>query len=246
MSEFQPFNQLKAAGFDVVTMHHAEAILSHDMPSAIEEIAKVLGSLTIPIEDIVRGGGGEADSTQWLRRQLDQLDWHKHEFIVTKVVDGTPTQSQSHLVDHVKRFGPCTFALEIEWNNKDPFYDRDLENFKRLHSEGAISVGGIVTRGKSMQESLRTAVEEFARARGIEAPDDLEEFYYPTPRQRKIYEKKAEALGSFAKGWADAFVSDKFGESTTHWRKLQERIDRRVGNPCPLVLIGIPASVIRH
>jgi Restriction endonuclease BglII len=32
-------------------------------------------------------------------------------------------------------------ALEIEWNNKDPFFDRDLENFKRLHAEGAISVG---------------------------------------------------------------------------------------------------------
>lgn len=41
-------------------------------------------------------------------------------------------------------------ALEIEWNNKDPFFDRDLENFKRLHAEGAISVGVLITRGASL------------------------------------------------------------------------------------------------
>ena len=165
---------------------------------------------------------------------------------MTKVVDGQQTQSESHLVDHVKKFGESTFALEIEWNNKDPFYDRDLENFKRLHSEGAISVGGIITRGKSMQDALRNLVEEFARDKKIESATQLEEFYHPTPRQRSIYDKRAASVGSFAKGWAEAFVSDKFGEATTHWRKLEERIHRRVGNPCPLVLIGVPASVIKR
>jgi hypothetical protein len=34
-------------------------------------------------------------------------------------------------------FLPGVLALEIEWNN--PFFDRDLENFKRLHANGAIS-----------------------------------------------------------------------------------------------------------
>jgi hypothetical protein len=149
-------------------------------------------------------------------------------------------------VDHVKRFGEAAFALEIEWNNKDPFFDRDLENFKRLHSEGAISVGGIITRGKSLQDSLRSRMEAFAVEQGIESADQLERFYHPTPRQRKIYEAKAARTGSFAAAWADAFVSDKFGEATTHWRKLEERIERRVGNPCPLVLIGLPATVIRR
>jgi hypothetical protein len=244
MNDIQPFEQLRAAGFDIVTMHHAAAILKHDMPAAISELVEVLTSFAIPIEDIVRGGGGEADSTQRLRKRLAALGWPNHEFVVTKVVDGQPTQSESHTVDHVKKFGESTFALEIEWNNKDPFYDRDLENFKRLHSEGAISVGGIITRGKSLQDSLRCSMEEFARRKKITSSTQLEDFYYPTPRQRRIYERKALAAGSFAKGWADAFVSDKFGEATTHWRKLEERIHRRVGNPCPLVLIGIPASVV--
>jgi hypothetical protein len=51
-------------------------------------------------------------------------------------------------------------------------------------------------------------------------------------------------MGSFPKGWAHAFVSDKFGEATTHWRKLEDRVKRGVGNPCPLLLIGIPKSVV--
>jgi hypothetical protein len=40
------------------------------------------------------------------------------------------------------------------------------------------------------------------------------------------------------------FVADKFGEATTHWRKLQDRIRRGVGNPCPLVLIGLSDQVL--
>ena len=49
---------------------------------------------------------------------------------------------------------PACWRLEIEWNNKDPFFDRDLENFQRLHALGAISLGVLVTRGASLQAAL--------------------------------------------------------------------------------------------
>jgi hypothetical protein len=42
----------------------------------------------------------------------------------------------------------------MEWNNKDPFYDRDLINFQALHHEGAIAVGVIVTRGPALQSLI--------------------------------------------------------------------------------------------
>jgi len=29
-----------------------------------------------------------------------------------------------------------------------------------------------------------------------------------------------------------------------HWRKLEDRVRRGVGNPCPLLLIGLPASIV--
>jgi hypothetical protein len=49
---------------------------------------------------------------------------------------------------------------------------------------------------------------------------------------------------SFRESFVDKFVSDKFGEATTHWRKLEDRVHRGVGNPCPLLLIGLPSSIV--
>ncbi|MFW6258285.1 MAG: BglII/BstYI family type II restriction endonuclease, partial [Halochromatium sp.] len=130
------------------------------------------------------------------------------------------------------------------WNNKDPFFDRDLENFKRLHTDGVISIGGIITRGSSLQNSLRQKIAEFARTREISSLSHLSKYYNPTRRQLANIEKAVRATGSFDEGWARAFVSDKFGEATTHWRKMEDRVRRGVGNPCPLLLIGISHSVV--
>lgn len=47
-----------------------------------------------------------------------------------------------------------------------------------------------------------------------------------------------------ADAWTDNFVANKFGQATTHWAKLMDRVERRVGNPCPLLLIGLPAAMI--
>ncbi|MCR4315472.1 MAG: restriction endonuclease [Planctomycetes bacterium] len=239
------FDELKKRGFQIETLHHAEAILLHDMGSAVEEIEKALLTIKIPVEELILGGGGEGEMTQRLRLELSDLGWRKHKFEIKKIVDGKEKESQSHEIDHVKEFDSGTFALEIEWNNKDPFYDRDLENFKRLHADGVISVGSIITRGSSLQDSLREFIEKFALSRKVLKADDLKKFYVPTPRQLKLIEKKAKSMGSFVAGWAHVFVSDKFGESTTHWRKLEERVRRGVGNPCPLLLIGIPSEVVK-
>lgn len=37
-------------------------------------------------------------------------------------------------------------AVEIEWNNKTEFYDRDLNNFRLLFELRVVDVGVIVTR----------------------------------------------------------------------------------------------------
>lgn len=237
--------ELRDRGFDVMVLHHAEAILVHDLPQAMEELAESLRDVRIPIEELLRGGGGEGQFTQRLRHSLSDIHgWKKHRFEIRKTVDGEEKELVSHEIDHVKRFEGGTFALEIEWNNKDPFFDRDLENFKRLHAEGAISIGAIITRGRSLQDSLCGLVEEFARRHGIRSPEKLMSFYSPTARQLGIIERSAESQGSFERGWAHAFVADKFGQATTHWRKLEERVRRGVGNPCPLLLIGIPDHVV--
>ena len=148
-------------------------------------------------------------------------------------------------MDHIARFPAGVVALEIEWNNKDPFFDRDLENYKRLHADGAISVGILITRGVSLQDKMRDLVLRFATERNINGPADLERIgLSPTRRQLAEYTRRTRGETIFARAWAAAFVQDKFGAGTTHWRKLEDRVKRGVGNPCPLLLIGLPASLV--
>lgn len=244
-----PFKTLEAKGFDVLFLAHAKSILSGEFPQAMVEIAQVLDRTTLPITEIIGSGGGETRFTQRLRKSLAEKGWKKHVFEIGKTIDGVQRESTSHEVDHVKNYaGIGSLAMEIEWNNKDPFYDRDLENFKRLHAEGAISVGVIVTRGKSLQDSLWTAVHRFAIERGITSIDKLtENGIIPTPKQRANILKRTNRDKdpvAFADAWTDNFVSNKFGQATTHWEKLIHRVERGVGNPCPLLLIGLPASML--
>lgn len=244
-----PFEVLEARGFQVEFRSHALGILKHDFPDAAAELVQALSCATIPIEEIIAGGGGEAKGTQRLRRALTALGWVKTKFKVEKLINGVRSQSQSHEVDHVKTFGDAgRVALEIEWNNKDPFYDRDLENFKRLHADGAISVGVVVTRGRSLHENMRNLVRRFIDERQIQTVEELAEWgYEPTKAQRKGISSRMARIRNpmtFREAFTDKFVADKFGEATTHWKKLEVRLDRGVGNPCPLILIGLPDGIV--
>lgn len=242
------FEQLKAKGFEIEFKSHAEAILGVDFPEVAEQLESVLLSSTIPIEEIIGSGGGETKGTQRLRNALAAHGWRKHNFVVQRIIDGVQREAQSHEIDHVKSFDAGTIALEIEWNNKDPFFDRDLENFKRLHADGAISLGVIVTRGASLQDSILSLVRKFADEHSINSHDDMERIgLNPTRRQINDVIKRVTREKNpipFRDAWADQFTSDKFGTATTHWSKLQDRVQRGVGNPCPLVLIGLPKNIV--
>ena len=244
-----PFDALQSKGFEIRFLSHARSILTGDFPQALFELGTALNAIDLPITEIIGSGGGETRFTQRLRRALAAMGWRKHVFEIKKTIDGVPRESTSHEIDHVKRYeGVGVVALEIEWNNKDPFFDRDLENFKRLHAEGAISVGILITRGASLQAALREAVHRFARDRRIGSYDDLAaNGYVPTPKQRANVLRRVQRLTdpmAFADAWTDNFVSNKFGQATTDWAKLLHRVERGVGNPCPLLLIGLPASMI--
>lgn len=239
------FDALAAAGFEVKCTSHAEAILLHDFPDLIGEIETALLALQLPMSEIIGGGGGEAKMTQRLRRALAELGWPKHNFVVTKTVDGVPKESTSHEIDHVRRAEQGTAAFEIEWNNKDPFFDRDLENFKRLHAEGAVSIGGIITRGSAMQREMFDRVLDFGQRQNLNSYDDLLRLdLNPSRPQKSQIDRQVVAGRAFVEAWASKFVSDKFGMATTHWSKLMDRVARGVGNPCPLILIGLPPTII--
>jgi len=244
--------RLQEIGFDIVWLSHAEAIFKHDFGNALVELSEALSELTLPISEIVGSGGGETKFTPRLRRRLSDLGWPKHNFRIEKVIDGASRESTSHEVDHVRRFESpaAAIACEIEWNTKDTFYDRDLQNFKRLHTEGAISAGVIITRGRTLQSALEDSLRRFVSDRGIDSFDALaRNGVVPTPKQRQAIEARtvrAREPIRFGEAWAQNFMSNKYGAATTHWDKLMERVARGVANPCPLLLIGLPATMIVH
>ena len=63
--------------------------------------------------------------------------WEEKKWDTRIVIDGKGSSSPTHSVDYYKN----NIAIELEWNNKDPFYDRDLNNFRLLHQLDVISVG---------------------------------------------------------------------------------------------------------
>jgi len=243
-----PLAKLRSAGFEIESLNHAEAILRHDIPGALQDLQDVLANFEIRVSELVVGGGGESSITQRLRKAFQERNWNEHQFLIERRVDGVERVSLYHRVDHVKVFGDYTVACEIEWNNKDPFFDRDLETFRRLHEDRAISVGMIITRGESFQGNLVSMLTEFANRTKVCRKADLKRFGIKlTKRQMQNLRRRiaSSEMKAFSQAWAEMFVGDKFGEATTHWRKLQERINRGLGNPCPLLLIGLPSSIVK-
>jgi len=45
-------------------------------------------------------------------------------------------------------------GIEVEWNNKTEFFDRDLNNFRLLKDLRVLSVGVIITRVSELQEEF--------------------------------------------------------------------------------------------
>jgi hypothetical protein len=95
---------------------------------------------------------------------------------------------------------------------------------------------------------MRDLVGRFCDERKIGSFEDLAAWgYEPTSKQRNAITSRMNRRRNplkFKDAFVDKFVSDKFGEATTHWRKLDDRVHRGVGNPCPLVLIGLPDSIV--
>lgn len=146
-------------GYRYGVTRYADVILQQSFPSLYAEICHSLEQFQIDFQnEIVAGGGGRAKHTRRFDESLYDQGWKQHNVEITKLIDGEPVfNDRSHEID-VFKYGESSkypgVAVEMEWNNKDPFYHRDLNNFAGLHREGVIAVGVIVTRGPNLQNKL--------------------------------------------------------------------------------------------
>lgn len=134
--------------YEVREWRHAVAILSADFPHEWADIVAVLTNFRLYRSEIVKPGGRKSGVSTRIDEELMELGWTEQCFETKIVVDNTTLESPTHKVDCFKN----GVGLEIEWNNKDPFYDRDLNNFRLLFDLRTVHVGVIVTRADELQD----------------------------------------------------------------------------------------------
>ncbi|MBI2720519.1 MAG: restriction endonuclease [Rhizobiales bacterium] len=136
-----------ATRYDIREWRNGLAILAAARPAEWADIQKVLRGFSLLKSDILKPGGSKSDIAGKLDGHFTQLDWVEKQFDTRIVVDKVEYHTPTHKVDCYKN----RVALEVEWNNKDPFYDRDLNNFRLLFELRAIDVGVIITRCSELQ-----------------------------------------------------------------------------------------------
>jgi hypothetical protein len=133
--------------YEVHEWKHACAILFHDFPHEWADIVAVLRTFRLQRRYITVGGGNKSQVSAAIDSEFYSRGWTERAFKTSIVVDGHHVETPTHGVDCFKN----GVAIEVEWNNKDPFYDRDLNNFRLLFDLRAVSVGVIITRCDELQ-----------------------------------------------------------------------------------------------
>lgn len=134
--------------YELHEWRHASAILKYDFSAEWNNICEVLTDFRLNRSWVAVGGGRKSKVSESIDTALYARGWIEKQFKTEIVVDGTRSESPTHQIDCFKN----RVALEIEWNNKDPFFDRDLNNFRLLFELRAVSVGVIVTRCDELQK----------------------------------------------------------------------------------------------
>ena len=134
--------------YEVYEWRNATGILQTAKPDHWAEILMALREFRLLRSEVVAPGKNRSSVVERLENPLKAAGWVEKQFATSIVVDGHETPSPTHKVDCFKD----GVALEVEWNNKDPFYDRDLNNFRLLFDLRIIDVGVIITRASHLQE----------------------------------------------------------------------------------------------
>lgn len=134
--------------YEIHEWKHACTILKSDFPDELNDLIDMLRAFRLKKSWITKEGGNKSELAMWVDKFMGERGWKEKQFNTMVKVDNNEMVSPTHKVDAYKN---CV-AIELEWNNKDPFYDRDLNNFRLLFDLRAISVGIIFTRCDELQE----------------------------------------------------------------------------------------------
>jgi len=132
--------------YEVREWRNAAGVLSTACPEEWQDIVEILSSFRLLRSEIQAAGGRKSPIANQLDGAFYARNWAEKQFQTSIKIDGEEFESPTHKVDCFKG----RVALELEWNNKDPFFDRDLNNFRLLFDLRAIDVGVVVTRSTAL------------------------------------------------------------------------------------------------
>lgn len=139
------------AGWDCYDWRNARTILEHGFTPEWNEIIEVLTAFRLNHSGMAQGGGRKSPISGAIDSEFYKRGWVETKFATAILVDDERRESPTHKVDCFK----SKVALEVEWNNKDPFYDRDLNNFRLLYDLRVADVGVVITRASSLMYHLQ-------------------------------------------------------------------------------------------
>ena len=134
--------------YQVEERHHACSILKTDLPNQWQDLVEVLRLFKLKKSDMEKPGGNKSPIAKGLNGLFFERGWVEKSFEIKVTTDVVETLTPTHHVDYYKD----RVAVETEWNNKDPFFDRDLTTFRLLFELNVLSVGVIITRADELQE----------------------------------------------------------------------------------------------
>lgn len=133
--------------YHVKEWRNATGVLATACPEEWKDIQEVLREFRLLASEVIVGGGNRSLISRRIDGAFYARGWKEKGFATSITVDKTKFNSPTHAVDCLKN----AVAVEMEWNNKDPFFDRDLNNFRLLFELRAIQVGVIITRSWELQ-----------------------------------------------------------------------------------------------
>lgn len=139
------------SAYQVEERHHACSILEADFPEQWEDLIEVLREFKLRKSHVAKKGGNKSPIARAIDDLFFKRGWVEKSFDIKVTADGNETLAPTHHVDYYKN----RVAVETEWNNKDPFFDRDLTTFRLLFEFNVLSVGIIITRADELQQLFK-------------------------------------------------------------------------------------------
>lgn len=168
--------------FEIVSYRNAGTILKGGFPKQHSDIVAALEKFTIS-RSMIRAPGGSKGPIANYVDTLFSGDWKETRISADLHVKLLHAKHSNEILSQYTRSGYLDghridfvdgkVALDLEWNSKDQTYDRDLYAFSAFYDAGAIDIGIILTRGRSLDNAFFRSLGKVFQKDGTEGKEDV-------------------------------------------------------------------------